>query len=78
MDTPTPQVSRLDVASARVAAAKAAFTVAAQAAINGHPDAEHMAKDALAELDTARDELKRLQDAPPTNDIYALLHVERC
>jgi hypothetical protein len=40
-----------------VATAKAAFTTAAQAAINGDPGAESMATDALAELDDARAEL---------------------
>lgn len=64
MDTPTPQPSHLNAACARVAAAKAAFTVAAQAAIDGSPDAEHMAKTALAELNTARAKLNQLQDAP--------------
>jgi hypothetical protein len=69
--TTTPQPTRLNAASERVATAKAAFTAAAQAAINGHPDAEHMAKTALAELDAARAELNCLRRAPPAVGIWA-------
>ena len=71
MTTPIPQSTRLNAASAHVATAKAAFTAAAQAAISGDPDAEHMAKTALAELDAARTELNRLQDAPPAIGVWA-------
>jgi hypothetical protein len=71
MTTPIPQLNRLDAASARVAAAKATFTAAAQAAINGDPGAERMATDALAKLDAARADLNRLHEAPPAIGVWA-------
>ena len=71
MDTPTLQLTRLDAAGARVAAAKAVFTVAAQSVLNGDPHAGHMAKSALAELDAARADLNRLQDAPVPQGMWA-------
>ena len=69
--------NRLDAASARIAMAKAGFTTAAQAALNGDPDAERMAKTALAELGAARAELQQLHGAPPGIGVCALLHVKR-
>ncbi len=58
MNGRNPQSTRQTAACARVARAKAAFTAAAQAAINSDPQAEGMATDALTEL-------KQLQIAPP-------------
>ena len=46
--------TELRAANERLAVAKAAFTAAAQAAINGDPDAEQMSAAALAELNIAR------------------------
>ena len=77
MTTPISQPNRLNAACTRVVTAKAAFTTAAQAAISGDPDAEHLAKTALAELDAARAELKRQHRALPVICVSALLHVER-
>ena len=71
MTDPTPQATRLNAATARVATAKAFMTAAAQAALNGKHDAEHMAQSALIELDNARADLKRLQDAPEPVGMWA-------
>ncbi len=74
MTTPTLQHNHLNAAWARVVTAKAAFTTAAQAAINGDPGAERMATDALAELGAARTELKQVHGAPQVIGVCALLH----
>ena len=58
-----PQLTRLSVATARVA--KAAFTAAAQAAVAGSPDAARTAQSALTELNGARAELQYLQNVMP-------------
>ena len=60
MPTATHQPSHLSTASARLATAKAAFTVAAQAAVNGDAGADRMATDALAELNQAQRKLREL------------------
>lgn len=71
---PAGTCTQLRTASERVTQAKAAFTSAAVAAINGDPGAEHMAKTALAELDAARAELKQVHDLSPVIGVRALLH----
>ena len=67
----TSERARLNSASTRVAAAKAAFTAAAQAAISGDPNAERMSMDALAELYAARADLLRLHGAPVPQGMWA-------
>ena len=69
--TPNHQPSLANAASERLTRAKATFTAAAQAAMAGDPDAGHLAQAALAEMNAARAEVKRLQSAPMPVGVWA-------
>lgn len=61
----TDHLKALDRARERMAAAKQAFTAAAEAAQRQEPDAGKRCADAIDELNAARAELRRLTDQAP-------------
>ena len=58
-------LAQLDAARARMAAAKAKFTEAAQAAQRNDPGSGELCTAAIEELNSARAELRRLTDQAP-------------
>ncbi len=64
-------------AAERMVRAKAAMTAAAEAAQRGDPDAPALVSAALAELNAAREDLRRLAErAPGAWRLAALAHVD--
>ncbi len=67
----------LAAARARMDRAKQRFTEAAQASQRGNPDAPALVSAALAELNAAREDLRRLAErAPGAWRLAALAHVD--
>jgi len=56
----------LEEARLKMRAAKSRFTIAAAAVVSNDPDAERLARIALAEVECARAELRRLHEETET------------